>query len=280
MLTFFDEAYPRHLRTIYDPPPVLFLKGTLMPQDENAVAVVGSRRTSPYGLTLSRTLAADLARAGVTVVSGLAPGADAAAHWGALEGGGRTIGFAACGLDVPYPSANKDLLQRIPSQGAILSEYPLGTPPLRQVFQARNRLISGAALATVVVEAPERSGALITADHALEQGRQVFVVPGDPSSPTSKGSNALLREGALPVERANDILAALGLTPGPQPTLPEPALLGEEASVYAVLSTRPVYSDHIVEVTGLTAQQVGANLVRLELKGLVRRLPGGVFVRE
>jgi DNA processing protein len=280
MVTFFEERYPRHLRTIYDPPPMLFLRGTLLPQDQSAVAMVGSRRTSPYGLTMARTLARDLARAGVTVVSGLAVGADAAAHWGALEAGGRTIAFAACGIDVPYPPANKELLQRIPNQGAILSEYPLGSPALKQVFHGRNRLISGSTLATVVIEAPERSGALISADHALEQGRQVFVVPGDPSSPTASGSNALLREGALPVERASDILMALGLGGPPEEAPSAPALGPEEARVYSLLGAKPLYPDQIIEASGLSAQQVGANLVRLELRGLARRLPGGVFVRE
>jgi len=280
IINFFDERYPRHLRMIYDPPPMLFLRGTLVPQDANAVAVVGSRRTSPYGLAMARSLAAGLARAGVTVVSGLALGADAAAHWGAIEAGGRTLAIAATGLDVPYPAQNKELLERIPRQGAILSEYPLGTGARREVFHGRNRLISGCALASVVVEAPEKSGALITADHALEQGRQVFVVPGDPSCGTARGSNALLREGALAVERAEDVLNALGLAmPAPE-TPPQPSLTGEESRVYESLGTSPVYPDQIVEATGLDAHQVGASLVRLELRGLARRLPGGVYVRE
>lgn len=295
LITLFDDRYPRLLRDIYDPPPVLYLRGTIQPRDELAVSIVGSRRASPYGNSVAGKLAEGLAREGVTVVSGLAVGIDSAAHQGALLASGRTIGVAACGIDVEYPRASSALRKRIVNQGALLSELPLGTPATRWVFLARNRLLSGLSLGTVVVEAPERSGALITADHALEQGRHVFAVPGDVASPTNKGAHALLREGATLVESPEDILRALGVeaprllrassrVPLTQPTpelvtVPPVALSPTEQSIFLSLAGKQKHLDQIASETQLKPAEVSAALMLLELKGLARRLPGGSFIR-
>lgn len=295
LITLFDDRYPRLLRDIYDPPPLLYLRGKLEARDELAVTVVGSRRASAYGNGVARRLAAGLARQGVTVVSGLAVGIDTAAHEGALSAAGRTLAVAACGIDVDYPQASRNLKERTVAQGALLSELPLGTPATRWVFLARNRLLSGLSLGTVVVEAPERSGALITADHALEQGRHVFAVPGDVASPTNKGTHALLREGATLVESAQDVLAPLGVetprlvrtssrspaaqrVPDLEPAAPV-SLSPTEKSIFLSLAARQKHLDQIVSETQLKPAEVNAALMLLELKGLARRLPGGSFMR-
>ena len=297
LISLFDEQYPRLLRDIYDPPPVLYLRGNLEPRDESAVTIVGSRRASPYGQSVARKLAGQLARGGMTVVSGLAVGIDSAAHHGALAASGRTLAVAACGVDVDYPRPNVDLRSDIIAHGAILSELPLGTPPSRWVFMGRNRLLSGLSLGTVVIEAPERSGALITADHALEQGKHVFAVPGDVGASVNKGTHALLREGATLVESSDDILHALGVEaprlvrtpsarPSPQPT-PTPqvspaapiSLSTTEQAIFLSLAGKQKHLDQIATETELKPAEVSATLMLLELKGLARRLPGGSFIR-
>ena len=192
----YDPDYPARLRAIPDPPAALFVKGTLAPDDQHAIAIVGSRRASPYGRHVAAELAAALAQRGFTIVSGMALGADAAAHEGCLHAGGRTIAVLGSGIDVIYPPEHADLYERIAAAGAVISEMPPGVPPARNNFPARNRIISGLALGVVVVEAPEKSGALITASHALEQGREVFAVPGSVNSAQSRGSHQLLRDGA------------------------------------------------------------------------------------
>ena len=296
LITIFDERYPRLLRDIYDPPPVLYLRGNLEARDELAVTIVGSRQCSPRGRSVAQKLAAGLAQHGVSVVSGLALGIDSAAHEGALSAQGRTIAVTACGIDVEYPRPNVELRRRIVAQGALLSELPLGTTAARWIFAARNRLLSGLSLGTVVVEAQERSGSLITADHALDQGKHVFAVPGDVSSPMSKGTHALLREGATLVESAEDILRPLGIeaprlvrAPSPissvkpvaeaAPAGAVPLSLGEQ-SVFLSLGGRQKHIDQIVSDTQLKPAEVSATLMLLELKGLARRLPGGTFIRQ
>lgn len=285
LVCIFDPNYPPGLRNIYDPPPLLYARGALKPEDETAIAIVGSRSASAYGKAMAQKLARGLAERSITVVSGLAVGIDSAAHEGALEGNGRTIGFMACGVDVPYPRASVPLMQRMVKQGALISEFPLGTQVKGWHFHGRNRLISGFSLGTVVVEAPEKSGALITADHALDQGKHVFAVPGSIASATTKGTHSLLREGATLVEEVEDILEPLGLATAahraPRETpRPTPVTLDEhEERILRTLARGQRFIDQVIEETGLLSSQVSASLMLLEMKGLVRRLPGGSFIR-
>jgi len=274
------------------------VRGKLLPADARAIAIVGTRRATPYGLLASETLGRDLAARGVTVVSGLAVGADAAAHRGALQAGGRSIGVLACGIDVPYPRDTLDLREQLVAHGAVVSEAPLGTPATRPRFPARNRLISGLCLGVVVTEAPERSGALITAGHAADQGRQVFAVPGSFSSEFSRGTHALLRDGARLVESVADIedeldLPRVAAKPAPRPARaaptreptppaeqsPEPVLTAEERVILAALSLQQRHVDDIIEQCRIPSSRASAGLLMLELKGLVRRLPGNMFMR-
>ena len=208
-VTLNGAGYPRLLAEIHAPPPVLYMKGTLLPEDEAAVAIVGTRGATPYGLEVAGVLAGELARSGITVVSGLAEGIDAAAHEGALKAGGRTIAVVGHGLDRVYPPQHATLAARVAESGCILSEFSAGMPPLKENFPRRNRIISGLSLGTVVVEAPVKSGALITARFAMEQGREVFAVPGPAFSRQSHGAHALLQDGAKLVCRVEDILEEL-----------------------------------------------------------------------
>lgn len=284
LLTREDAEYPTRLREIPDPPPALYVRGELLPADERAVAIVGSRSASEYGRRVAARLAAELASAGLTVVSGLARGTDTAAHQGALRAGGRTLACLGCGVDVVYPYENRELARRIAAAGALLSEYPMMAQPEAWHFPSRNRLISGLSLGVVVIEAPERSGALITADCALEQGRAVFAVPGSVDDARNRGPHALIREGAVLVEDARDVLLELQLD-GLQKTLelepepPAPELEPQEAALYALLSEEPMPVDDLILESNRPAAEVNATLLMLELKGVARRLPGNAFVR-
>jgi DNA processing protein len=279
LVTIRDFHYPALLRQIHGAPPVLYVRGKIQECDHRAIAVVGTRRASPYGRLVAETLARDLAAAGVTVVSGLALGIDSAAHQGALSAG-RTIGIAACGLDVTYPPSNHALISRVAAQGAVISEFPLGARPERWRFPARNRIISGIALATVVVEAPEGSGALITADHALDQGRDVFAVPGAVNTVQSRGTHLLLKQGAKLVESVRDILEELDLPAAPQREEPKvDELSPEERDVLALLTLHQKDVDSLIQETRLPSSQINVILTVLELRGLVRRMPGNTFVR-
>jgi len=284
LVTIRDSEYPTNLRQIYDPPPVLFVRGGFETCDENCVAIVGTRRVTPYGRMVSETLARDLAARGITVVSGLAVGADAAAHRGALSAGGRTIGVLACGIDVPYPRDTLDLRDQAAESGAVVSELPLGTPAKRHRFAARNRLVSGFSLGVVVTEAPERSGALITANIAGDQGRQVFAVPGSVNSEFSRGTHALLRDGARLVESVEDIIDDLDMPDMPLDAMGEGEvstvdLTADELSILEGLSLQQRHVDDIIEGCRMPASQASAGLLMLEMKGLVRRLPGNMFMR-
>ena len=208
MLTWEEDAYPRRLKEIDQPPPVLYLRGDLLPADEWAVAIVGTRRITAYGRQVTEEVATTLARSGVTVVSGLARGVDSVAHKAALDAGGRTIAVLGSGVDVIYPSEHRSLAERMIASGAILSDYPVGTAPDGVNFPPRNRIISGLSLAVIVVEAGQKSGALITAEFAAEQGRDVFAVPGNINAPQSAGCNALIQQGARPLLQARDVLEA------------------------------------------------------------------------
>ena len=288
-----DAEYPKNLREIYDPPLVLYVKGTLTERDALAIAVVGSRRTTLYGQEMARKLAFQLARVGVTVVSGLARGIDTAAHNGALQAKGRTVAVIGCGIDIVYPSENKKLADEIVEKGgAVVTEFPFGVQPDRQNFPMRNRIISGWSLGVVVVEANLKSGALITANQAGEQGRQVFAVPGRADSILSKGANKLIKDGAKLTEDVEDILsefeyllpkratepADLGLeSRGTKPAL---QLSETEEKVMAQVGNEEVAIDEIIRASGLTTACVSATLLALEMKRLVRQLPGKQYVRN
>ena len=259
-LTWVSEDYPINLRNIHDPPPVIYVKGELLPEDDWAVAVVGTRHASVYGKEAARRLAGDLARNGVTVVSGLAAGIDAVAHQAALEAGGRSLAVLGSGVDVIYPEQNRTLARQLLEHGALVSEYPLGTKPERSNFPPRNRMISGLSLGTVVVEAGARSGALITADFAGDQGREVFAVPGSIFQRSCEGTNRLIQDGAKPVLGVDDMLEELNLPQiSPQaevratvPTTPT------ERRVLDLLSSEPTHVDELGRLSDLLPAEVAA----------------------
>jgi DNA processing protein len=283
-----DPGYPPSLENIPDPPGLLYVRGEIQPRDQLAIAVVGSRHCSPYGLRIAERLSSGLARTGFTVVSGLARGIDAAAHRGAIKAGGRTIGVLANGLASVYPPEHEELARSVAAAGALTSEMPMRQGPLAGLFTQRNRIISGLSLGVVVVEATPRSGSLSTASHAMEQNREVFAVPGPADSITSRGCHRLIRDGARLVETVDDILEELGplvqevRTDPDEPPVRHPAELAlsdSERSLLGRLDDQPTAVDDLIIRTGMTAGQVMATLSVLELKRLVKRLPGHRFVR-
>jgi len=280
ILTWEDEGYPKLLAEIPDPPPVLYVRGELKPEDAWAVAVVGTRRASTYGREVTRRLVSVLAQSGVTIVSGLARGVDAVAHQTALEAGGRTIAVLGCGIDLVYPPEHRELARRIAAQGALVSEYPLGTQPEPGNFPPRNRIISGLSLGVVITEAGRDSGALITADYAAEQGRDVFAVPGSILSAGCAGTNRLIQDGAKPVLDAADILQELNLTMVAEQKEARQALptTETEALILAHLSAEPVHVDDLTRAVGLPVAQVTSTLALMELKGMVRQVGGMKYV--
>jgi len=280
VLTWDDEAYPSRLKEIDQPPPILYLRGELTAEDSWAVAVVGTRRVTAYGRQVTEELASYLAQNGVTVVSGLARGVDAIAHQAALKAGGRTLAVMGNGVDRVYPPEHRALAEQILASGALLSDYAPGTPPEGANFPPRNRLISGLSLAVVVVEAGETSGALITAQFAVDQGREVFAVPGNILAPQSKGTNRLIQQGAHPLLSARDVLEALNLTRVSEQRLVRKVLPADnvEAQVLNVLAHEPLHVDEIRNQTGLPIERVSATLVMMELKGMVRQVGGMNYV--
>jgi DNA processing protein len=273
-----DALFPQRLGSICDPPPGLFLRGSSPAQllSEPSVAVVGARSCSDYGAHVARSLGRELAAAGVVVVSGLARGIDGWAHRGALDAHGKTVAVLGCGTDRDYPRAHSALARQIAESGAIVSEYPPGVAPAPWRFPARNRIVAGLSAATVVVEAREQSGALITADLALEEGREVLAVPGEITSSLSHGTNALLRLGATPVTCADDVLEAIGVARA-EPSSPPP-LAGPAAAAFAALERGASTADEVAEATGLPAGAIAAALTELELAGLVE-VRAGMFRR-
>jgi DNA processing protein len=268
-----DPAFPRALAAIFDPPAGLFLRGRAAPDllDAPSIAVVGARSCSAYGAQVARLLGRELAAAGLVVVSGMARGVDGEAHRGALEAGGETVAVLGCGVDRDYPAAHADLARRICERGLIVSEYAPGVEPAPWRFPARNRIIAGLAAVTVVVEARERSGALITADLALEEGREVFAVPGEITSALSEGTNRLLALGAAPLTKVDDVLASFRLEKkgAPQPDVSEPA-----GHVLAQLRDAPLGADELARATELDAGALAAALSELEVAGLVAEAAG------
>jgi DNA processing protein len=284
-----DPQYPVLLRMIPDPPPYLYLKGDLRPEDGRAVAIVGARRASGYGRAVTEQLSRELAVRGFTIISGMARGIDGWAHQAAIDLPGRTIAILGCGLDILYPREHDELREAISRHGAVLSEYPLGTPPDPVNFPKRNRVISGLSLGVVVVEAAENSGSLITARLALDQGREVFAVPGPIGTKTSAGTHGLIKQGAKLVERVEDILdELLPQLEVPNDTNPardqigkpfRPALLPDERVVYECLSAAPRHIDELTAVLRLPPAKTAGVLLQLELKGVVRQLAGNLFIR-
>lgn len=282
-----DPRYPRSLKEIHDPPGVLFVRGELKPDDALAVGIVGTRHGTQYGLRTAERLAGSLARAGLTVISGLARGIDAAAHRGALAAGGRTIGVLASGVTNIYPPEHVKLAEEVAAHGALVSESPPNGEPISGMFPQRNRLISGMSLGVVVVEAAERSGALITARHAMEQGREVFAIPGNIDSRTSRGCHRLIRDGAKLVETIDDVLEELGplveaapRDDGQEIHHPAELLLNEqEQKVLAAIGGEATPVDSVIAETGLPVPQVLATVSVLEMRRLIRRLSGSTVVR-
>ena len=298
IITRQDEDYPENLKKIYDPPIVLYVKGALLPQDKFSLAIVGSRRASFYGLSCAEKFAHQLSKCGFTIVSGMARGIDTSSHKGALKAGGRTIAVMGSGFKHIYPNQNKGLSEEISRGGAVISEFPIDTLPLKQNFPQRNRVISGFCLGVLVVEAARNSGALITADFALEQGREVFALPGKIDAQTSFGTNELIKQGAKLVSNIEDILEELNLSeikPTHKPinlnldnrcsethpeSFPLPQLTTEESVLYNSLSGEPVHLDDIIDKLGLNTSQTLNILLTLEMKRLIRQLPGKQFVRN
>ena len=281
VLTWLDAEYPERLRETAQPPPVLYVWGSLGERDRWAVAVVGTRRPSAYGVSVARDLGRTLAGHGIVVVSGLARGIDGVAHQSALEAGGRSIAVLGSGVDQVYPPEHRALAARIASSGAVVSDYPLGTRPDAANFPPRNRIISGLAAVIVIVEAGEGSGALITADFGAEQGREVFAVPGSIYSRSSRGCLKLIEDGARPLIAVEDVLEALNLeavVQAEQPPLPLPAD-ATERSVLGYLSADPLHVDDLYARSGLPMARLTAALAMLELKGLARQVGGMNYVR-
>lgn len=295
-----EPDYPESLAQIADPPCILYVRGEILPRDDFSVAIVGSRRISNYGRAMSRTFAAELARSGLTIISGFARGADSQAHLGALEAGGRTIAVFGNGLNVCYPKENRELLERILESGALVSELPMNTGPLRENFPLRNRLISALSLGTLVVEAPQRSGALITARYVAEHGKHLFALPGRVGESGSVGPHSLIREGAILVQSPQDIIREMesllnrmqeekgekAIVPAPEtPVRPQPVaqpipegLDENEQAVLKSLSDTAIPMDQITRTANLSAQEVAGCLLGLEMRGLVARLPGMRYI--
>ena len=286
IIPFDSGIYPVRLRSIADPPPCLYVKGEIRREDDKAVAVIGTRSASHYGRRVARDLCRGLASLGFTVISGMARGIDGVAHDEALNAGGRTIAVLGSGVDRAYPPEHRKLYHRISENGAVISELPLGAPPLAFNFPARNRLISGLSAGVVVVEATEKSGSLITAAIALEQGREVFAVPGEVGSSRSRGGHRLIRQGAKLVENVDDILeeiapqlVARDRQPAALRTLPVDAQ-PETHKIFDLLQERSLHIDEVIEASGFSASRVSQILLELELQGFLKQLPGNRYSAE
>lgn len=290
VLTPLDDSYPAPLKQIYDPPLVLYVWGELKPTDVHAIAIVGSRRCTHYGNQTARKLGFQLAHSGTCVISGLARGIDTAAHEGALASGGRTVAVIGSGMNQLYPPENQALAERIATQGAVISEFPIDMPPAKRTFPMRNRIVAGWSKGVVVVEAPVKSGALITANLASEQNRDVYAVPGQIDRPTSGGCHRLIQDGAKLVTCAEDILEdldSLFSLPTPSGSAEVPAeppsrghqLAGSEKKLYLAMGDEEWHIDRIAETVKMGISEVSATLLKLEMKRLVKQLPGKYFVK-
>jgi DNA processing protein len=284
VITLTDQEYPESLQYIPDAPIVLYIKGGLRNDDRYALAVVGSRRATHYGLRIAEEISSELSLYGLTIVSGMARGIDSASHKGALRTNGRTIAVLGSGIDVPYPRENKKLMEAIISSGAVISEFPLGAAPLREHFPRRNRIISALSLGVLVIEATVDSGSLITVGYALEQGKEVFALPGNITSTNSKGTNNLIKKGAKLVESSEDIIEEIsmqikGLLKEKRSISEKklPSMTDEEKKLYSLLDSEPKHIDSIIRHTEMLSSKVLSLLLSLELKGIVRQAEGKRF---
>lgn len=280
ILTWMDENYPARLKEIDQPPPVLYIRGEYLADDLFAVAIVGTRKVTPYGRQVTEDIASYLASNGITVISGLARGVDAIAHQAALKAGGRTMAVLGSGVDKIYPPEHRGLAEQMMARGAVVSDYAVGTPPDASNFPPRNRIISGLSLAVVVVEAAETSGALITAEFAAEQGREIFAVPGSILAPQSKGANRLIQKGAQPLLTPADLMQALDLTRMGDHKAARKILPSDEteAVVLNALGSEPLHVDEICNQANLPIEKISAALAMMELKGMVRQVGGMNYV--
>ncbi|MBT3338624.1 MAG: DNA-protecting protein DprA [Anaerolineae bacterium] len=280
VMTWEDADYPARLREIAQPPPILYLRGDFIEEDAWAVAIVGTQRVTSYGRQVTEEIASFLAQNGVTVVSGLARGVDGIAHQAALNAGGRTFAVLGSGVDRIYPPEHRNLAEAIIGSGAVISDYAPGTPPESSNFPPRNRIISGLSMGTIVIEAGATSGALITANFAVDQGREVFAVPGNIFAPQSKGPNRLLQQGAHPLLKPRDILEILDLTRVTEQRAARKAIPSDmtEAQLLHTLTHEPLHVDEIRAKTGLAVEKVSSALVMMELKGMVRHVGGMNYV--
>lgn len=283
IITILDNDYPKSLRDIYDKPMVLYKKGTLIEEDELSIGIVGSRKTTAYGRWACEKFTKELVALGVTIVSGIAMGIDTVAHGTALEAGGRTIGVIGSGLDIVYPKSNERLYERIITRGAILSEFPLGTPPLAYNFPQRNRIISGLVCGIIVVEAKEKSGSLITAHHGLDQGKDVFAIPGNINSIYSKGTNKLIKDGAIPLLDMDDILNEIYelkmiKEKSKVEKLVNMDLSETERQLIKIINEGPTHCDTLVNITGINISQITSILTILEIKGLIKESASRTFI--
>jgi DNA processing protein len=287
IVTFWDKKYPELLKKIYDPPPYIFLKGNIIEEDKYAIAVVGTRNPSKYGIAIAEKFSQELSRLGITIISGLARGVDSVAHTAVLKIGCRTVAVIGSGIDIIYPPENKNLFEKISENGAVVSEYDMGTQPDAGNFPRRNRIISGMSLGTIIIETAIDGGAMITASTALDQNRDVFAVPGLISEKRSVGCNTLIRDGrAKLVTSIEDVLDELetklrpilkGITK--QTHRPEPELTLFEKKVYENLSEEPIHIDQLSEKADMSTTDVLVNLLSLEFKGLIKQIPGKMFIR-
>jgi DNA processing protein len=285
IVTFNDPEYPAPLKEIHDPPMLLYMKGAEIPQNRIFVAIVGSRNATHYGLKAAEEFGQGIARRGLGVVSGMALGIDAASHWGCLSGKGSTIGVLGTGIDIVYPGQNRKLFDKIIEKGTVITEFPMGTTPSPSNFPKRNRIISGLSRGVLVVEATKNSGSLITASIALEQGRDVYAVPGSIESFKSRGCHFLIKHGAMLAENADDIMESLGLNyPGMvksdslvKKELPGISVL--EKMIYDIIGDYPMHIDQIQKKGNIGSGDLSGALTRMELKGIIKQLPGKMFVR-
>lgn len=284
LLTLADKSYPRDLMEIYDPPPLLYIKGNELPPDKIMIAAIGSRRPTHYGLKIAEQICKNLSKNNMAVVSGMAIGIDSACHWGSLAGGGPTIAVLGSGIDVVYPQSNKKLFNLITENGSVITEFPIGTVPEPKNFPIRNRIISGLSKGVLVIEASKKSGTMITASLAIEQGREVFAVPGSIESFKSAGTHYLIKQGAKLIENAEDILEDLGYifqdarTTAGNNKRKLPFMTDNEKRICDYLGNYPVHIDEIARSIEIEAGQVSGLLMELELKGVIKQLPGKMFM--
>ncbi len=281
LIPYYSDDYPTWLKNTEHFPPIIFVRGRIIDEDELSVAVIGTRGASVYGKEIARRFAGDFARAGVTVISGMARGVDTVAHEGAIHGNGRTIAVMGCGIDICYPPENRNLMNAIIQHGAVVSEYNIGTPPLAHNFPKRNRIVSGLALAVIAIEAKERSGVMNTVKWALEQNKHVFAVPGNIFSRTSVGTNKLIKDGAIPVTSADEVMEYLGIKYVQKERQTEQILIDEEErAVWRALSLEPICLDELAERISQPTSAILNTLLKLEIKGYVKQLPGMNFIKN